>query len=287
MNAMLVDVSVQKIERMRQDLPPVRGILGPDRARRFRLQRIPPTPDLAWCIEHHWIVEWDLPAGVEHRVDLLAHPSQNLAFEYGQLLVYGVCTDVFTRVLRGTGRVYGCKFRPGGFRPFYGAEPGSLTDVVIPATDVWPDALQLHEQLQGAVEGDQLVEAVEAFLRSRPVEVDPLVAEVGGFVQALLTDPDVRRVSEVCSGAGTSTRTLQRLFRNYVGVTPRWVLQRGRLFEAAAQIARDVITGGSRGWASLAIDLGYADQAHFSRDFRDAVGQTPARYAAKIEKLAS
>jgi hypothetical protein len=47
--------------------------------------------------------------------------------------------------------------------------------------------------------------------------------------------------------------------RSYVGVTPRWVLQRGRLH--------------------LAADLGYADQAHFIRDFRRVLVETPARYA--------
>jgi AraC-like DNA-binding protein len=32
-------------------------------------------------------------------------------------------------------------------------------------------------------------------------------------------------------------------------------------------------------WAAVAADLGYADQAHLIRDFRTAIGQTPAAYA--------
>jgi AraC-like DNA-binding protein len=32
-------------------------------------------------------------------------------------------------------------------------------------------------------------------------------------------------------------------------------------------------------WAEIAADLGYADQAHLTRDFRAAIGQTPAAYA--------
>ncbi|MCB1636320.1 MAG: helix-turn-helix transcriptional regulator, partial [Xanthomonadales bacterium] len=35
-------------------------------------------------------------------------------------------------------------------------------------------------------------------------------------------------------------------------------------------------------WVRLAADLGYADQAHFIRDFKVAVGQTPASYAQTL-----
>ena len=73
-----------------------------------------------------------------------------------------------------------------------------------------------------------------------------------------------------------SARTLQRLFRRYVGVGPKWVLQRYRLHEAAERIA----DGYDGDWAALALDLGYFDQAHFIKDFKALVGCSPAEYAA-------
>jgi AraC-like DNA-binding protein len=72
-----------------------------------------------------------------------------------------------------------------------------------------------------------------------------------------------------------TTRTLQRLFATYVGVSPKWVIQRYRLHEAAEQLAADP----SINQASLAAELGYSDQAHFVRDFKRIVGMTPAAYA--------
>ena len=40
-------------------------------------------------------------------------------------------------------------------------------------------------------------------------------------------------------------------------------------------------TGGDVDWAALARDLGYADQAHLTRDFTATLGTPPARYAAR------
>jgi AraC-like DNA-binding protein len=34
-------------------------------------------------------------------------------------------------------------------------------------------------------------------------------------------------------------------------------------------------------WAGIAADLGYADQAHFTRDFKDMFGESPTHYAAR------
>jgi len=68
------------------------------------------------------------------------------------------------------------------------------------------------------------------------------------------------------------------LFDDYVGVSPKWVIQRYRLHEAAERIAR----GGVEDFADLALELGYADQAHFIRDFKKLVGRSPAEYARSL-----
>jgi AraC-like DNA-binding protein len=53
------------------------------------------------------------------------------------------------------------------------------------------------------------------------------------------------------------------------------VIRRARLLEAARRADEgDVVD-----WAELALDLGYADQAHLTRDFTATIGVPPARYA--------
>jgi AraC-like DNA-binding protein len=69
-------------------------------------------------------------------------------------------------------------------------------------------------------------------------------------------------------------RSLQQLFSDYVGVSPKWVIRRYRLHEAADRLAN----GEEVDLTALALDLGYFDQAHFTSDFRKLVGQAPGQY---------
>ena len=81
-------------------------------------------------------------------------------------------------------------------------------------------------------------------------------------------------VEELAEASGLSVPQLQRLFHQYVGVTPKWVIKRFRLQEAAERIEQDA----SVPLAELAAELGYFDQAHFIRDFKSVLGQSPATY---------
>lgn len=60
-----------------------------------------------------------------------------------------------------------------------------------------------------------------------------------------------------------------------------WVIQRYRLIEAAERLAAGTVAD----FAGLALDLGYADQAHFIRDFKKIVGRAPAGFARSIREL--
>jgi AraC-like DNA-binding protein len=99
------------------------------------------------------------------------------------------------------------------------------------------------------------------------------------MVERMTAEPTGFRVDQAAAALHLSTRTLQRLFAEYVGVSPKWVLRRARLQEAATRADQgDVID-----WARLAADLGYADQAHLTRDFTATVGLPPARYSRSLQ----
>jgi AraC-like DNA-binding protein len=239
-----------------------------------------PSEDLSSFVEHYWIVRWDLKA--PQVAETVPHPSIHMVLETANADVVGVMRRKFSRVLEGRGQVLGTKFRPGAFRPFVTHAVSALTDRRVPVHEVFgPRAALLREQVMSRADDLHAIAVVESFLRGcRPESTD--VMRLAGRVAARIADDrGITRVEQVAREFGTTARGLQRLFAEYVGVSPKWVIQRYRLLEAVERVA----AGRSVDWADLAVHLGYADQAHFIRDFKRLVGRSPADYARHLPPL--
>jgi AraC-like DNA-binding protein len=195
----------------------------------------------------------------------------------GRARVVGIERGVFTETISGCGRVVGVRFLPGGFRPFLDGPVSALTGRYVPVEEVFgPRARAVADRIIAAPDAAEAVALVEEFLLARvPERPDPAVAEVAAIVARIAADPTISRVDELAADLGVGTRSLQRRFAEYVGVGPKWVIGRYRMHEAAERAA----AGDGVDWAALAAELGYADQAHFVRDFTATVGTPPARYA--------
>lgn len=241
------------------------------------LRTYPPGAAVDAYVEYYWHVAWDVPGGDVFEAQVLPHPHVHLVFERPAPLVYGVDRGLFTRRLRGRGQVLGVRFHAGAFRAFAGGPVGALTDRRIPAASVFGDAVDRRaEEILALADGPAMARAAEAFLTPLlpPGGPDPAAVRAARAVGLAVGDPSLVRVSGLAEATGLSVRALQRLFAEYVGVSPKWTLRRARLHEAAARAD----SGEDLDWAALAADLGYADQAHLTRDFAATLGAPPSRY---------
>jgi AraC-like DNA-binding protein len=252
-----------------------RGILQPDEgAAHFTLERRAPSADLADVVDRHWIVRWDLGGRPAFRQSILPHPCVHIVFEPAGPVVYGIADGQTSHLLEGAGEAVGVKFLPGAFSPYSALPATELTGRVVSfAEALGPAGAELEEGDDGT---DARIGRVETFLRAHRPAPDAGITTVVDAARTMREGPPDLRVTDVAARHGVSVRTLQRLFRRHVGVSPKWVLQRYRLHEAAERMA----AGEATDLASLAQDLGYFDQAHFGNDFRRYVGVPPSAYAA-------
>jgi AraC-like DNA-binding protein len=228
-------------------------------------------------VDFVWVLHWDLRGKQPHDQTILPHPNVNLGFEATGAGIFGVDRKLFTRTLSGQGRALGIRFRPGGFRPFWHAPVAQLTDRVIPAIQVFGHAAEHTRKLIMDADTDgEMIDPAEGLLTAVLPERDPATDQAAELVALITSDPGLRRVDQLAEVSGQSARSLQRLFADYVGVTPKWVMRRARLHEAALRAD----SGDLVDWAQLAADLGYADQAHLTRDFTTTLGVSPTRYTA-------
>jgi len=267
------------------DDPTRRGLLHPAETEQTAdLRRDAPVAEaLQPFVERYWSVRWDRTGQPPFRSEVLSHPSVNVAvgsgtsqrfgFPLPAVHVHGVVTRRFTIDLVGVGRTIAVKFRPGGFAAFTGVLPPPDT-VALLGDELGLDPSVLVRDVLAEEEHDASVAVLDAALAPLAPEPPPAYLDLLELLDAMIADRSLIRVEQVAALGAVSVRSLQRLFAGYVGVSPKTVLARYRLQDAAATIDAEEAVD----LADLAASLGWFDQAHFSRDFRAVVGVPPATY---------
>ncbi|MEV3937456.1 helix-turn-helix domain-containing protein [Glycomyces sp. NPDC049804] len=257
-----------------------KGLLRPHEAARFiDLRRYRETGLLGQYVERYWSVQWDLPEGASYESVVIPHPCVNLSFmPVLGAEVHGPGIAVSRHPLTGGGRVFGVKFRPGGFTAFSGVEAAALADWSAGAAVVFgPEVDELNAIIMNGNDIDAIRVASRFLAERMPERPDPRYGRALAVVKAMLEDRTITRVDEVAARFAMSPKTLQRLFQDYIGLGPKSLIRRYRIHDAADRLAEDA----GADLARLAAELGWSDQAHFTHDFKDLIGFPPSEYAAQ------
>lgn len=264
-----------------------RGIIAPDLGlTRFHLDRFQPSSEVGRLVDRYWLASWTLTEPYTQRV--YPHPVVNVVFrsspETNPTAVHGVATRVQDRTLTGDGWALGIMFRPAGFRPLVDHPLSTLRDHSFPLATIFATpGERLDKTVHTASRVAKRVTEIENFLAARLPERRHPAEHTASLVERIAADPTIARVETLARSEGVSPRQLQRRFADHVGLSPKNVVRRYRLYEAAERVRH----GTPVDWAELAATLGYSDQPHLSRDFTAALGLSPGRYTRLCDMSAA
>jgi len=267
---------------------PTRGPLpGSGTRAGVQLLRFAVDDGAAALVRHVWVPLWSLRPGEEVVQELLQYPGGNVVVMADEAGFYGVDAGLGTRALTGTGWGVGVMLRPAAaglllrHRPVDAVRVGAAqldvgTAIRAERTELGADftaacarvraLMPAHPEAAGRVLTDWVV------ARCGPLDAE---GELVNTAADLAEQGAAGTVAELAARVGVGERQLQRICRRRIGLSPKWLLQRRRLQDAAARLGE----ADPPALADLAAELGYADQAHFTRDFTTVVGRPPGRFA--------
>jgi AraC-like DNA-binding protein len=174
----------------------------------------------------------------------------------------------------------GIRLHPARGAAFLGVRATALAEQILPLARVAP---RLDEALAAALRGtsdpEQARPALDAALLAQLAIMTPADEEIAAIVDRLLEPDDVDEPLTVAAMAATlriTPRQVQRRFLAAVGIRPKRftrVVRFARAWQAASM-------SDATAWADLALEHGFADQAHLVREFRAFGAEPPTQQFA-------
>jgi AraC-like DNA-binding protein len=249
-------------------VPESKGHLNPG-SPGVELERLDVGAGLAELVRHVWIARWRLPPGEVNRQRVLTYPTFNLVISDGGAALYGPDPKLQVRELSGSGWALGVLLRPAAGLLLSPVPPRQLVGRSRPVSDAPIEAVA-RAMGQPAPAG-RLGAIVALWLGPVAREVDDGGRQVNLVCRIAEEDAAIVRVAQLARRAGLSPRSLERLVVGHIGVTPKWLIECRRLQAAATTLHARPQTD----LTDLALSLGYVDYAHFSRRYKQVIGETP------------
>lgn len=241
------------------------------------LREVVVPPALHGQVAHAMAYEEALAPGMQVCERVLPDGALRLIVElhatHAELRVAGPSAQPVLLTLQGPQRGFSLSLRPGAARVLFGVDAHEL------AQQVWPwDGLasaprrDLAARLHAAPDDRTREALLMATLQSMQRDAAVTPEQHHARRAALLLRQ--RPVHAVADALGLGERRLQQIFRAHVGLSPRAWRRLARLHA----LLRRLRQAPAAGWAALADEAGFSDQAHLIHEFRALCGLTPEQF---------
>lgn len=279
----------------------------------MRYEQFPPSAGLAPIVERYWLLEGApdeigaepiLPDGhpeiIVHAGDPFVEvDAGGVGRPQARVLFAGQLTRAMRVKPSGLSRIAGARLRPFGGYALLGRPQHPFTDRVVPMQELdAPLAAHLLDRVATLPADHDLVTALDAALAPAAAAAGAREISLAPIVDLAITRRGLVRVSDLAAAAGVGPRQLERTFQTQVGLSPKIFLRILRFQEVLNAVRRPAGADGASGdedrheqdvrsWADLALAHGFYDQAHFIRDFKGFVGESPTAWNVDASSLAA
>ncbi len=238
-------------------------------------QEFLPHPNLYPYIEAYWL--FSVPESVSvlnYNVfpDCCADIIINLRHKAGQSLasLVGTMTTFLPTSVSGGDCLLGIRFKPAGISLLCGIPLQGTSDMVMDEVPRFFKTFLLQQE-QALHSADWQKSLDNFFLLNVPTNTAPIL----NIVSSIARKKGLLRVQDLVNTTAINERTLERLFHQHIGVSPRTFCKLARFHAAFTALSHRPV---SQSLLDFAWDYGYYDNAHLTNDFKKYTGQVPSLF---------
>ena len=245
-------------------------------------QQIFPAAPLDKYIRYFWVLESDRSDVYKKKFRILPDGSPGLVFQQNpasffqsnnkslpQCFIYGQTTTYCENETKASFRNIGVYFRATGLKSIFGIDACELTDRNIDINDLIKT--EINNQLLNANTLTGQIELISGFLLKQAAQRNT-ADEKAKHASILIQKGN--SLKSVQSHFNISERTLERIFKQHIGIAPKLFARICR-FQAALNDLRSCDYGNL---TDLTYKHDYFDQSHLIRDFKAFSGTTPKHF---------
>jgi AraC-like DNA-binding protein len=259
-------------------------------------KRMAPAPGLEQFIECYWIVEND--DSTPHRQKIIPDGFPEIIFHYkdpyriclsntwqqqSMRLLAGQIRQHFFLENTGISGILGIKLKPAALTHLFNLEMHDYTDKVVDLEAGIGNHLQpLEQALFHTRDHEEMVSLCDQHFEQAVKQAAYQPSPIDQAVALIFSKQGMVNVADMTAATDIGERQLERLFKKYIGLSPKFyarVIRFSTIFQLIQQE--------DPGWAGLAYEAGYYDQSHFIRNFKAFTGEDPSQYSFEEKNMAN
>jgi AraC-like DNA-binding protein len=241
---------------------------------------------MAGDIDEESPIQRCLPLGM---VELIIHLEgrnsqskwQNHWTSFSEAYVVGIMQEAVEWKMYGQSAMFGVRFKPEGVIQLFQTPLAEFVNNYIDAEDfLGKKHSSILGQIQSASTNQERVFLLEAFIHHQLVSLQPVKNHFTEAIRYIRKDGNYFTTNELENKLFVCERQAQRIFKNQLGLSPKEYFRIIRF----RQIIDLIKSKKAILWADLAYSLGYSDQAHLIRDFKQFAGLSPVNFVSEAQE---